>query len=481
MGNCLRQECNYIKTIKINLKDNLDNVNSSDNRVLPNSLTDNLEFVQFLKIENIEDVYYFTKKLGQGFHATVNLGFKKEDPIKPYAIKTMKITKLNKRKEIMREVDILSKLDHPNLVEYYETLRDDNKFYIVMEYLQGGELLHRISSESQTMPEPHAAEILFKLTSAVRYCHSKGIVHRDLKLENVLFETKSDHKSDVKIIDFSLGTTKGLFNLTSFVGTPYYVAPEVLEGNYDSKCDVWGLGVIMYTLLVGKFPFMSANKKKLFLDIKTQKLNFTGINISQDAIKMLNSMLNKNPELRPSAEDLMEFDWFKRNLRDLQLDMKQIPDLRITRAPCMLLRLVLKMIVRELDPDYFEKIKETIIFGYNSSLVSSLLGNSNTMLKTKLTNDTTHEPPAINLDYSLYVVSNCKDLITPEVLRVVFSRLVGCNEDKLTVKGIHNTLRKMGKWYSEKEVQKFIHEFCGYEQIELTYEQFVKKVTDFIS
>ena len=142
------------------------------------------------------------------------------------------------------KVDIISSLDHPNIIKFYETYNDKFYFHIVMELCRGKDLLYRIYKNK--MDEKNICLIIMKILHSISYCHSKGIIHRDLKPENIIFETP-DLDSDIKIIDF--GLSKKIQNnekLHSILGTPYYVAPEVLNKEYNEKCDLWSIGIITY-------------------------------------------------------------------------------------------------------------------------------------------------------------------------------------------------------------------------------------------
>ena len=129
---------------------------------------------------------------------------------------------------IFQEVSILTKLDHPNIVKYYETYVDEKYIYLVMEYIDGGELFDKIAQqENQVFSEEMAANFMRKLFSALNHMHAQGVVHRDIKPENIML-TKSD---ELKLIDFGLSKRQeGDKKLKTIAGTPYYMAPEVLNG-----------------------------------------------------------------------------------------------------------------------------------------------------------------------------------------------------------------------------------------------------------
>ena len=154
---------------------------------------------------------------------------------------------------IMEEVAILHSLDHPNIVKYYETYNDHKYIYLVMEYVSGKALFEKITEqENQTFNEMEAARYMKQLFQAINHCHAYNIVHRDIKPDNIMI-TDDD---SVRLIDFGLSkASKGLRRMKTVAGTPYYMSPEVLDGAYSKKADIWSLGVILYTLVSGYLPF----------------------------------------------------------------------------------------------------------------------------------------------------------------------------------------------------------------------------------
>ena len=160
-------------------------------------------------------------------------------------------------------------MDHPNIIRLYEIFEDDRYISLVMELCEGGNLFDRINDlaeKDKSFSEKEAVKIFKQVMSAVSYCHNQGICHRDIKPENILFANKTP-ESPIKIIDFGLskifGEIKPIMkggqiekNIMSLkVGTAYYMAPEVLQGDYDNKCDIWSCGVLLYILLCGYPPF----------------------------------------------------------------------------------------------------------------------------------------------------------------------------------------------------------------------------------
>ena len=170
-------------------------------------------------------------------------------------------------------MEILKNLDHPNIVKLYELYQDEKFYYLITEFLPGGELFDRIQ-QSKHFSESKAAKLMRQVMSAVAYCHEKSIVHRDLKPENIIFINK-DENSDLKVIDFGTSRSfKADEKMKKRLGTPYYIAPEVLKREYNEKCDIWSCGVILYILLAGYPPFNGKSEQDIFKKILIGKVTF---------------------------------------------------------------------------------------------------------------------------------------------------------------------------------------------------------------
>jgi len=158
-------------------------------------------------------------------------------------------------KTFINEINILRKLDHPNIIKLHEIWEWSECCFLVLEYCQGGELFHFIT-ERKFLSEREAALIMQQLLSALNYLHQNKISHRDIKPENFMLQTKGD-PSQIKMIDFGLSKDfgEGTGNMKTMSGSPYYIAPEVFLQNYNAKIDIWSLGVVLYIMLSGKVPF----------------------------------------------------------------------------------------------------------------------------------------------------------------------------------------------------------------------------------
>lgn len=149
------------------------------------------------------------------------------------------------------------------------------------------------------------------------YCHQKSIIHRDLKPENILIESKKNQELMVKVLDFG-SSVRGIHRLTDKVGSPYYIAPEVLGKSYDNLCDVWSIGVIAYILLSGIAPFDGANDKEILDKVREGKFTFdhpVWTNISANAKDFVTKLLTFSPEERPNADQALIHPWILDNAK----------------------------------------------------------------------------------------------------------------------------------------------------------------------
>ena len=265
------------------------------------------------KTTPISKEYIMGKTLGKGAFGTVRLCVHK-------ATKQTRACKILKKanqdmQALYEEVEILSKLSHPNIMQIYEVFNDKTNFYIVSEFCQGGELFDAISKKG-SFSENEAARIMKQVLSAICYSHQNNIVHRDLKPENILLDDKGSDLT-IKIIDWGCAKSfKKNEKMTNADGTPYYIAPEVLEGNYDEKCDVWSCGVILYIMLCGYPPFNGETDDDILVAVKKGKFDFPKeewSSVSKEAIELIKGMLTYEPSKRLSALECISQSWFVKN------------------------------------------------------------------------------------------------------------------------------------------------------------------------
>jgi len=264
----------------------------------------------------IEDVYEFKKELGTGAFSVVKLAVHRTSKISR-AVKVIDKSAIKEKKEMLeREVDILKRIQHPNIVSVVEIFETPRYLYLVMELATGGELFDSIVSRGK-YSEKDAAKLVRQIAHACAYLHKRGIVHRDLKPENLLLASKTPG-ADVKIADFGLSKIMQATSvLQTACGTPGYVAPEVLQGQgYNQEVDVWSIGVIMYILLCGFAPFHADTNPKLFEKIMAGRYTFLSPywdKISDSAKDLIRNMLVVDPKQRFTSTQVLEHPWIRGN------------------------------------------------------------------------------------------------------------------------------------------------------------------------
>lgn len=225
---------------------------------------------------------------------------------------------------VLNEVEILKTLDHPNVLKVFEYFEDDRNYYIVMEYCKEGDLYDELQVLGK-FDEESTGKIMNQLLSGLNYIHRRNVIHRDIKLDNILLSGKGKDLC-IKIIDFNISTFNLGKRLSKVTGTPNYIAPEVIKGNYTEKCDMWSCGVIMYLLLVGSFPFDGANREEILKKISSGLISFpiqTWKNISHDAKDLVSKLLEKNPNKRISSKQALKHPWLT-ELKTTEIDEKTI-------------------------------------------------------------------------------------------------------------------------------------------------------------
>ena len=290
-------------------------------------ITFNKEF--FIGINDINkkitDYYTVLKKLGKGGYGIVY-------EIENNFLKTRRACKVISKNKVNtsfeKEKEILIKVNHPNIVKLYDLFQDKKFYYLVMEECTGGELFDRIISHIQKkkmFSEKEAAKLIKQVLLALSYCHSIGICHRDLKPENLLFSSE-DKDASLKLIDFGLSEKFGTSPMKCKVGTSYYVAPEVLKGSYDQRCDIWSLGTILYILLSGVPPFNGRNDQEIYAKVAEMKYDLTGSkwsHISPQAKDLISKMMCPQMD-RYTAKECLNHPWFS-----LMESAKEMPPIEI--------------------------------------------------------------------------------------------------------------------------------------------------------
>jgi len=257
--------------------------------------------------------YSIGKEIGHGSYAIVKKCLHNN---KEYAMKTYdKKASFNARKKraVKYEIQILKSLDNDHIVKFYESIEDANNLYLVFEYLKGGSLYSYLNSKpGKKISEEEARNIFRQIVIGIQYCHKNNIVHRDLKLDNILL----DENEKVKIIDFGFAVVVNtVCKLNLFCGTSLYMAPEIIKRQdyWGPPVDIWSLGVILYTMLSGRFPFRGSNDTELYKNIsKGRYTTLTGV--SSNAQELIAKLLDINPAKRPSCDDILNDLFMERDL-----------------------------------------------------------------------------------------------------------------------------------------------------------------------
>ena len=277
------------------------------------------------------DKYDVIRQLGKGGYGKVyEVRNKKTGDIR--ACKHLSKLSIKNLKKFELEISILINSDHPNIIKLYEIFESQRSLYLVMQECKGGEVFDRIIEHIQKKEmytEKDAANIFQKLMCSVEYCHNHGICHRDLKPENLLYLNEGKEEDNpIKVIDFGLSQLFHGRRLSTKVGTAYYVAPEILKGDYTEKCDIWSAGVILYILLSGDPPFNGPDDASIYAKIANMNFSFPEKkwkNISNEAKDLISNMLCPENE-RYDAKRVLKHKWFEnasnKNLSDFNFDPK---------------------------------------------------------------------------------------------------------------------------------------------------------------
>lgn len=323
--------------------------------------------------------YEILKSIGRGSYGSIMKVIHKTTG----TIRSMKIIPKNNRKpgfteeDIEREINILKSLDHPLIIKIFEFYSDDNNYYLITEYCSEGDLGEKIAE--MVIPEMAVKILMFQIFSAVSYLHSRNIIHGDLKLENIMIDSSrpydengnknsfiSSIKEDfatikriqtkdfdmspnskrkfrrmknfeLKLIDFGCSkiftTYKKKFEDT--IGTLLYCSPEVLKNNYNSKCDIWGCGIIMYILLSGEIPFYGSTEKLITKKILSGKFDFDAKifdKVSNQAKDLIEKCLAYDSNKRIDVKEALHHPFFKQDINPYNLFEENVDSIEVLQS-----------------------------------------------------------------------------------------------------------------------------------------------------
>uniref|UniRef100_A0A0C9S1I0 MYLK_0 protein n=1 Tax=Fopius arisanus TaxID=64838 RepID=A0A0C9S1I0_9HYME len=260
---------------------------------------------------DFKEHYDLQTELGRGKFGTVYQCKEKESGLR-LAAKIVNTTKKEDRRDVEREVEIMRRLQHPRLIQLYDAIDNEKKFYVVLELIEGGELFERVIDDDFYLTERSCAVFMRQICEGIEFVHAQNVLHLDMKPENILCLTKEGNR--IKIIDFGLAREYDpKKKLQVLFGTPEFVSPEVV--NFDEigyGTDMWSIGVICYVLLSGLSPFMGDTDVETMANVTIAKYDFDHeafADISEDAKDFIRRLLIKDKDKRPSAGQLQEHRW----------------------------------------------------------------------------------------------------------------------------------------------------------------------------
>lgn len=317
------------------------------------------------------DVYAATV-LGTGLCGNVVLAKGKVDN-RRYALKSIGKTALmaRKRNKLLSEVEIYLTLDHPNIARLHDVYESDSQISLITECCEGGELYHRLE-EKIVFSDAEAAIASRQMLRAIGYLHAHQVVHRDVKLENFLFDKPGDLSagSQLKLIDFGFAKIWDESTMmTASCGSVNYVSPDVLSHKgYTNKCDMWSIGVVVWMMLVGYPPF-HGDEQGIMRSIKAGALDWRHQsrwgNVRDEAVDFVKSLLVVNPDCRPDAAEALRHPWLARGGgKDGQVVLLGRGVLRslesYSKAP-KVSQVALQLLVQELDPDELQELRDLFV------------------------------------------------------------------------------------------------------------------------
>ena len=469
---------------KENEKDNNNKISENDNDE-DNTKNVPLIYKSSSLPKDIRSFYNFKNFLGEGHFASVRTAYKKREysSHKLFAVKSISLKNLTEkeREDLIHEVEIISHLEHPHIIKFYETYHDQFYFHLVTELCRGNNLNMRLKKIGGRMKEEQARIIILKILHAINYCHSFGVVHRDLKPENVVFESPNTEEEDdevdehnnntynIKIIDFGLSTLKNKTEkLHTILGTPYYMAPEVLKGEYNEKCDIWSIGAITYFLLSGTEPFKGETSNKIFAKILFTEPDYNPDkfrNVSPLAIDFMKKCFEKEPDNRFSAQEGLAHPWFEPVFKKLYapkyLDDYLLYNISTMKKYSHLKRLIMRYLVYNMGHTELSVYKKAFLAfdKYNSGVINpEELKELFNIYHKHLSDEQIKNIMSLSddnndfLTYSEFIISclNTRDFLTPKKLFNAFLFFDIDNNNIIDSNDIYLTLLRWGKDVTDK-------------------------------
>jgi calcium-dependent protein kinase len=452
--------------------------------------------------ENIHLVYQTLEPIGEGYSGKVAKATLKSSPQQVYAIKSILTSKLNKkaRDYFKAELDIVKELDHPNIAKFFECYEDSDAFHLVLEYVPGGDLA-KLVEKQPILSEDLIRKFFFQAMYAVNYLHHIGITHRDLKLDNFLLNSTDETTADLKMIDFGFAKKYRTTALNSVVGSPWYIAPEIIAKvkPYTQACDNWSLGVMLYIMLFAEPPFKGRNTEQIFQSVTNSQLNLSDYKHarrSQESRDLLASLLRKDPSQRIPLSEALQSPWFFPIYRDLkfnwgtEIKKKISKKLRKAKLPNRFSQEVVRIMVK-LFHDTPEFKEHTKAFFLCDLLCKGMLAQPEIIQLFSEAGMAISETQANQLMDSLLLktkaVVKCSEFIVAMIdssfyqdqsrLKLTFDRFDIENRGFLTKDNLRSCFWRFGYDLDDKSINDMVTEFGPDKQDQITFDRFAKVMT----
>jgi calcium-dependent protein kinase len=440
--------------------------------------------------KKLEDDYEVTQKvLGSGYNGVVRMGVSKLNKNQKVAVKAFKLSGLqgDKRAQLESEVEIFLCMDHPHVTRLFDVYESNDTLHLVMECMDGGELFDRVT-ELKQFSERDAADSVWQMLLALNYIHSHGIVHRDLKLENFLYDQKTSHH--LKLIDFGFSKVwEANVKMHVSCGTLSYVAPEVLEKSYTSQCDLWSLGVIVFILLAGYMPFSGSEavQTKNISEGKYKWKPERWKNVSEDATNFVKALLQLDPKKRLDAQKALDHTWIANRHRynkDAEVTQEVVDGLRNFGHASKFRRCCMEMMAWSLSNEERAKVREYFIMMDTTQQGTITLPELRDVLINKfhISNDETkaifealdsNHDEEIHYSDFLAAMVNTRIALHDDLLKSAFKKFDTDNSGFITLQNMREVL---GEHFEGEDVEDLMKEADFTKDGKISYEEFVSYI-----
>ena len=481
MGGCIKKSQNEI----VEIRNKQNSIQVRDNPI-------DMEAAVKSATLQLTDYYLLKKVIGQGGFGVVRRGCRIDNPTIQVAIKTIKKSKVeNKLEDMKNEVNILSTIDHPNIVKLYEYFDEEYFFHIVTEFCGGGELFDRVIQNGR-INEADVVRYMKTMISSINHLHKIGICHRDIKPQNFIFESELPD-AQLKLIDFGLAhkfqqkkRKSTASNLTSFAGTSFYTAPEIVKGSYDSKCDIWSLGVIMDLMLTGTHPFTGATSAEIYHNIINQDYDTTSheySHISKPGIDLLQKLLNKNPSARLSAEQALAHPWMSKVIEE-PADLNIIRNLQKFKPPTQMWSAAMGILVKYMSAEELKGLR--IAFNEIDVQGTGFLSLKDIKLALKKTGIVLPKRELLEIfkrldfmnngiiQYSEFLTATVSSRIQVDELMMwtIFNTFDIDKNGQITLDNLRVVFKRMGLVYTDEKIANIIKEVTHSNTDGINFEEF---------